>query len=151
MANRFLCKVSKDGRPSPVDVGLWSNVFAKLRNKYCWLTVEGEHERRSNEQNRRHWGRIVPTVQEFLNRKRAEQGAPPLCPEQVHYVLVAAFVGCEETPSDLVPTGPPVPVESKKLSKAAFSKMDDEIEGYYIREHKLVFPDPDDAVDDAGQ
>jgi hypothetical protein len=85
------------------------------------ITVEVHGPRRSNEANRRYWGRIVKTLRALWSVGREV----PLTKSQVHHVLVRSFLGEEETPLGWVP------VETKHLPSEAFSEFMDKIEGHF--------------------
>lgn len=140
---KILGKFTASGEFAPFDYGRWSAIGQKYRGKNVVVEVKGEYEQRTSQQNRRWWGVTVPVVRELLNRGRDV----PLSKEAVHYVLISAFVACDVIDPKLVPGGPPVPVPSKSLPVEAFSKMMDSVEGYYKREHGLIFPE---YVDEEG-
>lgn len=92
--------------------------------KAVTVDVEPLRKTRTLKQNARHWAHIVPMAQHELNRMRP--GLLPLNRDQVHALLVTAFLGSEETELG------PVPMRTRDLTTEQFAHMDDQAERWLI-------------------
>jgi hypothetical protein len=100
------------------------------------VTVEIEREKsiRSLRANARYWSVLIPLAQDFLSKTRDV----PLSKDQCHYVLVAAFAGCDETPLGLVP------VRTSSMTTAQFATYCETVQvwlaenGYYVPDGGLT-------------
>jgi hypothetical protein len=116
----------------------WLRAVEPLKDKsHVWITFEEAGEQRSLGQNALWFGRVVPVVMEFFNRDRVV----PLNKEQVHTVLITAFVGQEETPLG------PVAVSSRTLSKDQFSTLIEKVMAHFSQPpYALSFPAEGDLI-----
>lgn len=80
-------------------------------DKRVTVDIEPVKSIRSIRQNNRYWGGIVPLAGDYLSKTRDL----PLSKDQIHFVLVAAFAGCEETELGLVP------VKTSTMTTAQFA------------------------------
>lgn len=95
------------------------------------VDIEKQRSARSDSQNRFYWGVLVPLAEHILSQSRDL----PLSKDQVHYVLVSAFAGCDETPLG------PVPVRTSKMDTSQFATYCERVQawladnGLYAPEH----------------
>lgn len=75
---------------------------------------------RSDQANRRYWGLLIPLAQHVLSQTRDL----PLSKEQVHFVLVSAFAGC-----DITSLGP-VPVPTRSMDTGQFSTYCEKVQAW---------------------
>ena len=87
------------------------------------ISIAIKHGQRTDPQNRRYWGSILPAVRENLSLGREL----PLSKEQTHYVLKSAFIGVDETPLG------PVPKSSRTLSVEKFKEFCDAVEAHFAK------------------
>lgn len=102
-----------------------------FEGKRVVVSVELEKGRRSNAANARYWGVIVPVCASILSQGREL----PLSPDQTHWLLKSAFLGCYETPLGLVPK------ESHTLDTHAFFDFTSAVEAHFRSEYGATFPD----------
>jgi hypothetical protein len=120
-ALRFAARVSPKGELVFADATAWRFVLARWKGRTVTVTLEPFRKIRSNDQNRRYWGRIVRGVGGWLNARRDI----PLSKEQVHAVLASAFLGMEDTPIGQCPA------HTKTLTTQQFTDYMDRIEGHF--------------------
>lgn len=101
-----------------------------FEGKRVSVSIEAEKGRRSNAANRRYWSVIIPTCASILSQNREL----PLSPDQTHWLLKSAFLGCYETPLGLVPK------ESHTLDTHAFFEFTSAVEAHFRSEFGAVFP-----------
>jgi hypothetical protein len=126
-------KLLLDDRPAFVQA------VADLAGQRVVMTLERWVKRRSGQQNRWYWGVIVPAVGSVLSRTRDV----PLSKDQVHYVLAAAFLGCDVTQLG------PVPSETHVLDTAQFSTYCEAIRAHAASEWGLNIPAPNEPHEEA--
>jgi len=90
---------------------------------------------RSNPQNRRYWGVIVPGVREFLSRGRPV----PLSNDEVHIVLAVSFLGVKANVN-----GVAIPKETRTLSVEEFSTYCEKIVAHFSAEGARFADDPEE-------
>ena len=123
----FLALV-RDGKLELLDKQGWRECLSKYKGKQVEIRIEGT--RRSSEQNRRYWGRIVETLRQVWSAGREI----PLSKSQVHNILVRTFLGEDETPLGFVP------METHTLPMPRFAEYMDAIEGHFAAEG-IDFPE----------
>ena len=99
------------------------------------VEIEPERIRRSVKANARYWSCLVYLARHYLNLKRP--GLPPLNKDQVHAVLVTAFVGQEETELG------PVPMATRTLDTKQFHAFSEKVEAW-LNENDYTIPDGSD-------
>jgi hypothetical protein len=141
---QFTGQVASDGKQIRFDAPvLWLSALGRAKGKRVIVTVERETERRSNPQNRRFFGVIVPVCTEILNQQMRNNGSVVvLTKDRVHGLLDGWFLGFEETPLG------PARRHCSDLDTAKFAAFMDEIERHFRTEYGAVFPD-EDAVREA--
>lgn len=103
--------------------------------KRVTVDIEPVKSIRSQQANRRYWGVLVPLAGDFLGKTRDV----PLSKDQIHYVLVSAFAGCDETPLGLVP------VRTSSMTTAQFATYCERVQawlaqqGYHVPEQGEAF------------
>jgi hypothetical protein len=112
--------------------------FREYDGKRVTVEIEPEKTRRSTQANARYWTCLVPLAQHCLNLKRP--GLLPLSKDQVHAVLVSAFVGQEETELG------PVPVRTRTMTKEQFHAFNEQVERW-LAENQYLIPDSLDAAE----
>lgn len=83
-------------------------------------TIERERPLRSLRANARYWGLLVPLAQHQLSKTRDI----PLSKDQVHFVLVGAFAGCDVTALG------PVPVRTRTMDVRQFSVFCERVQAW---------------------
>jgi hypothetical protein len=138
-------QVTSDGKTLRFDAPvLWASALGRLKGKRVTVRLEKETGRRSNPQNRRFFGVILPVCREILNQKLREDGSlVVLTKERTHRLLEQCFM-----PTDPTPLGPAAKTCSD-LDTPIFSAFMDEVERHFRTEYGAVFPD-EDAVREAG-
>lgn len=111
----------------PASLAIACNEF---NGKRVTLTLEPEKSLRSLKANARYWAVLVPLAGDFLGKTRDI----PLSADQIHYVLVAAFAGCDETPLGLVP------VRTSTMTTAQFSTFCEHVQAW-LAENGYAVPD----------
>lgn len=84
------------------DPVVWSIAMREFEGRVVAVEIEQKRALRSRKQNARYWTVLVPLARHALNLKRGDD-LLPLNKDQVHYLLVTAFAGSEETELGLVP------------------------------------------------
>lgn len=136
---KFRGLVGADGNLRLDDASAWAVTLTGHRDKRVQVTLEAERKTRSTPQLRRYFGCVVPVVMGVLNAKRDPQ-LLPLSKEQIHYLILGAFVGFEETPLGLVP------IRSRTLTPAQFAELSDRVEAHY-RAEGITFPKLDQEME----
>ena len=85
---------------------------------------------RTDRANRFYWGVLVPLAQHVLSQTRDL----PLSKDRTHYVLVAAFAGCDETPLG------PVPIKTSQMDVGQFSTYCEKVQAW-LADNGLVVPE----------
>lgn len=85
---------------------------------------------RTDRANRFYWGVLVPLAQYQLSKMRDL----PLSKDRTHYVLVAAFAGCDETPLG------PVPVRTSTMDVGQFSIYCEKVQAW-LADNGLAVPE----------
>ena len=80
----------------------WPIAMREFNGHPVVVEIEQKRERRTNRANARYWTVLVPLARHALNLKRGADMLP-LNKDQVHYLLVTAFAGSEETELGAVP------------------------------------------------
>lgn len=136
-ALRFPATVTAEGKLSISMPCSWREALSHLKGQRVTVEIEREEHRRSNRQNRWYFGVVVPLVGEYLSRGREL----PLSKDQVHHVLVSAFLGQEETPLG------PAPIKTSLLTTAQFSGYCERIQAHAATEWGLFIPGPNEPVE----
>ena len=116
----------------------WSIAVQQFEGKRVAVEIDARRDVRTDRANRRYWGGIVPLAIELLSKTRDV----PLSKEQVHYVLVSAFAGCDETPLGLVP------VRTSSMDTAQFSIYCEKVEAW-LAQQGYYLPAPGEAMEAA--
>lgn len=110
--------------------------MAEYEGKRVLVEIDEEKERRSLRANARYWGVLVPLAGHLLSKTRDV----PLSSKQVHYVLVSAFAGCDETPLGLVP------VETHTMDKPTFHAFNERV-ALWLGENGYPVPGPGEEIE----
>src|SRR5687767_7950746 len=95
---RFSGLVNADGNLKLDNREEFKDQLCKLRGKRVRVSVEAEGFRRSDPQNRRFFGVIVPVCREVLNQELQKRGSMLiLTKEETHEYLDRTYLGEEET------------------------------------------------------
>jgi hypothetical protein len=78
------------------DQVIWAIAMREFNGHAVVIEIDRKRARRSNRANARYWTVLVPLARHALNLKRGSE-LLPLNKDQVHYLLVTAFAGSEET------------------------------------------------------
>ncbi len=122
---------------------IWQANEAALRRGYLKqlagqridVVLRAHRERRSDRQNKWHWGIAIPLIAHHLGYDKHEH-------DEVHYALVAECFGVH---IDRV-TGREIPnVRSSKLSTVQFSELMEWEVRWAATEHGIVIPLPNEA------
>lgn len=97
-------------------------VLREFEGRRVTVEIDKEKKLRTLKQNARYWSLLFPMAKHHLNSKREIAKELPLNKEQVHAVLVSAFVGQEMTELG------PVYVSTKTLSVQQFTILTDRVE-----------------------
>lgn len=114
----------------------WAIAMREYADRRVVVTIEPERQLRSLKANARYWGVLVPLAGDFLSKTRDV----PLSKMQIHFVLVSAFAGCEETPLGLAP------VETHTMPSDVFSTMCERIQAW-LAQNGYHVPAPGEAVE----
>lgn len=112
----------------------WAIAMNQYNGKRVTVEIEAEKSLRSIRANARYWGVLVPLAGDLFSKTRDV----PLSKDQIHYVLVAAFAGCDETPLG------PAPVRTSQMTTAQFATYCERVQawlsqaGYYVPESAEV-------------
>lgn len=120
------------GKFTPDLPAAWPIAMREFDGKRVTLEIEAEKSRRSTQANARYWAVLVPLAAHCLNLKRP--GLLPLNKDQVHALLVTAFVGSEETELGTVP------VHTRTMDTKAFHRFTEQVE-LYLSEQGYAVPD----------
>lgn len=125
-------KLSGDVRDGKlvIDPVAWAIALREYEGKRVTVDIEAEKSIRSVRANARYWGCLVPLAGDFLSKTRDV----PLSKDQVHYVLVAAFAGCDETPLGIVP------VRTSTMTTAQFSTYCEQVQAW-LAQNGYAVPD----------
>jgi hypothetical protein len=113
-----------------IDPASLAIALREFDGKRVTLEIQAEKPLRTLQANRRYWGVIVPLAGDLLGKTRDV----PLSKDQVHYVLVAAFAGCDETPLGLVP------LRTSTMTTAQFAAYCEAVT-VWLAEHGYRVPD----------
>lgn len=111
-------------------------MLQEFAGKAVVLDVDVPKQIRSLRQNARHWAVLIPLLSHFLSKTRDL----PLSKDQTHYIAVAAFLGCEETPLG------PVPKRTRDITTKEFAHMDEQI-ALFLMEKGYPIPEPGQDVE----
>lgn len=114
----------------------WAIALREYEGRRVVVDIEPERALRSLKANARYWAVLVPLAGDFLSKTRDV----PLSKMQIHFVLVSAFAGCEETPLGLAP------VETHTMDSKVFSTFCERVQAWLAQEGYHV-PDPGEAVE----
>lgn len=120
----------KDGRLVTDEPAAWPIAMREYEGKRVVVQIEPKRSLRSLRANARWWGLLVPLAGHFLSLTRDV----PLSKEQVHYVLVSAFAGCDVT--DLGP----VPVPTRTMDSLQFSILCEKVQAW-LADNGYALPD----------
>ena len=135
---RFAAHVTDGGVLQVYDEAKWHQALDKRSGKRVWVELLSEAQIRSNQQNRRWWGLIVPAVQECWQRDRGD--TLPLPKEAVHDALVAAFGGgMVKTPLGRARRS------TTSMSTEEFTALMEAVEEYALHKYQMVIPDEEPA------
>lgn len=118
------------GRLVPDSPSAWAIAMRQYEGRHVVIDIDLRRDTRSLKANARYWSVLVPLAQDLLSKTRDV----PLGKDQAHYVLVAAFAGCEVTELG------PCPVKTSAMDSAQFGTFCDRVEawladnGYYLPE-----------------
>lgn len=127
----------KNGRFVPDNPPAWVIAMREYDGGRVTVVIEPERRLRSLRANARYWGVLVPLAMHLLSRTRDV----PLSKEQVHYVLVSAFAGCDETPLGLVP------VPTRTMPSDKFSIFCEKVQAWLAENGYPVLGDGSAAVE----
>jgi hypothetical protein len=117
------------------DPASWAIAMREYEGKRVVVEIEPERDIRSLRANARYWALLVPLAGDFLSKTRDV----PLGKDQVHYVLTAAFAGCDETPLGIVP------VRTSTMTTAQFAEFCNRIE-VWLSENGYAIPESGEAA-----
>ena len=141
----FTGQVTSDGKRLTFDAPLmWSVAIGKLKGKRVRVEVLPERARRSDPQNRRYFGVVLPVCREVLNQELEKKGSIfRFSKDGIHEFIDEQFLGFEETPVGNVRR------HCSQLSTAEHAAHTAEVERHFRVTYGAVFPD-EETVREAG-